>query len=169
MSDNEMDDIWERIDLVADEVGGDLAKIERCRNARRKGVGGGHGGAAASLSNTLQNLSKGAGAAGAGAPPAVAGVPRESDVNGYKWNQTDEDVQIRFAVPVVKAKFGYKSLKVTVADQTLCDGDMFNVGRCCCGQIYIYNSRCSQFRRERTVYIVGQEGRRGNLELWCNE
>jgi hypothetical protein len=75
MSDNEMDDIWERID-----VGGDLAKIERCRNARRKGVGGGHGGAAASLSNTLQNLSKGAGAAGAGAPPAVAGVLRESEV-----------------------------------------------------------------------------------------
>jgi hypothetical protein len=123
MSDNEMDDIWERINLVADEVGGDFAKIERCRNTRRKGVGGGHGGAVASLSNTLQNLSKGAGAAGAGAPPAIAGVLRESEENGYKRNQTDEDVQIRFAAPVVKAKFGYKSLNVTVADQTLCDGD----------------------------------------------
>lgn len=100
-----------------------MAKIERCRNARRKGVAGGHGGAAASLSNTLQNLSNGAAAAGAGASPAVVGVLRESEENGYRWNQTDEDVQSRFAVSVIKAKFGYKSLKVTVADQTLCDVD----------------------------------------------
>jgi hypothetical protein len=38
MSDNEMDDIWERIDLVTDEVGGDLAKIVRCRNKGGKGL-----------------------------------------------------------------------------------------------------------------------------------
>jgi hypothetical protein len=69
-------------------------------NARRKGFGGGQGGAAASLINMLQNLSKGAGAAGAGVPIVVAGVPRESEENGYTWNQTDEDVQTRFVVPV---------------------------------------------------------------------
>jgi hypothetical protein len=130
--DNELDDIWERVDLLADEVEGDLENVEWCRNARKKGGGGGHGGAAASLSKTLQNLSKGqggAGAPGAGAPPAVAGVPGESEENGYKWTQNDEEVEIRFAVQngtkakYVKVKFGYKTLKVTVAGQTLCDGD----------------------------------------------
>ena len=53
-----LDVVWERVNLEADEVEGDLDMIEWCRNARRKGSGGVHDAAAASLSNTLQNLSK---------------------------------------------------------------------------------------------------------------
>jgi hypothetical protein len=133
--DNEMDDIWERIDLTADDIAGDLDKVEWCRTARKKGGGGGHGGAAASLSNTLQKMSKGqggdqeGGSAAAASPPVSTGIPGENEENGYKWSQTDEEVEIRFAVApgtkakYVKVKFGYKSLKVAVAGQTLCDGD----------------------------------------------
>ena len=64
--DDEVKDIWERIDIVPAEVGGDgnteqqfLNQIEWCKVARKKGGGGGQGGKqAASLSNTLKNFSK---------------------------------------------------------------------------------------------------------------
>lgn len=56
--DDEIKDIWERVDMDVEEVEGDLDKIEWCRIARKKGGGGGHGGSsAASLSSTLQNMS----------------------------------------------------------------------------------------------------------------
>ena len=129
--DNEMADVWERVDLTADEVEGDLEKVEWCRTARKKGGGGGHGGTtAASLSNTMQNFSKQQGAAAsAGALPSPGGVPGETEENGYKWTQSSDEVEIRFAVAAgtkakyVKVKFGFKSLKVTLAGQTLCDGE----------------------------------------------
>jgi hypothetical protein len=129
--DNEVEDIWERVDITSEEVEGDLEQVEWCRIAKKKGGGGGHGGSsAASLSSTLQNMSKG----GGGNPMnhhnrAMTGLYQEGEENGYKWSQTQEEVELRFVVApgtkakYVKVKFGRKTLKVTVAGQTLCDGE----------------------------------------------
>lgn len=125
--DNELEDIWEREDMLPEDVEGDLSKVEWCRTARKKNGGGGHGGAAANLSNTLQNMSKGSG--GNSNAIAAGGNPGDQEENGYKWSQTDDEVELRFSVApgtkakYVKVKFGFKTLKVSVAGQTLCDGD----------------------------------------------
>jgi hypothetical protein len=131
--DNEIEDIWERVDITQEEVEGDLSKIEWCKVAKRKGGGGGNGGVAASLSNTLQNIGKQqqqqtGGSAASAAVPSLGEVPGEHRENGFKWTQNDEEVELRFSVApgtkakYVKVKFGRKSLKVVVAGQTLCDG-----------------------------------------------
>ena len=48
--DNEMKDIWERLDFTAKEAEGYLDYKEWCRTARKKGVGGGKGSGAAAAS-----------------------------------------------------------------------------------------------------------------------
>ena len=128
--DNEMDDIWEREDINPDEVEGDVSKIDWCKAAKKKGGGGGCGGSAASLSNTLQNISKQqSGQAAPAAVPSLGEVTGESSENGYKWIQNDEECELRFSVApgtkakYVKVKFGLKTLKVTLAGQTICDGE----------------------------------------------
>ncbi len=133
--DDEVEDVWKRLDITPEEVEGDLSKVEWCRTAKKKGGGGGSGGAAASLSNTLQNIGKQQpGGGGGGAKPAVPDLGGgngngEHNEDGYKWSQNDEEVELKFAVApgtkakYVKVKFGHKSLKVTVAGQTLCDGE----------------------------------------------
>jgi len=127
--DNEIADIWERVDITHAEVEGDLSKIEWCKTAKKKGGGGGHGGAAASLSNTLQNIGKQQPGAAPAAVPNLGEVPGEHIEIGYKWSQNDEEVELRYSVApgtkskYVKVKFGRKSLKVVVAGQTLCDGE----------------------------------------------
>uniref|UniRef100_A0A7S3V6J3 CS domain-containing protein n=1 Tax=Chaetoceros debilis TaxID=122233 RepID=A0A7S3V6J3_9STRA len=136
--DNEVADIWERVDFTEDDITGDLSKVEWCRTARKKGGGGGHGGAPASLSSTLSNMTaqqNGAGAnasaIGAGAAPSTGttGTPGDNEENGYKWSQTDDEVEIRFAVPsntkakYVKVKYGIQSLKVSMSGTTLCEGE----------------------------------------------
>lgn len=129
--DNEMEDIWERVDINVEEIEGDLDIVEWCRTARKKGGGGGQGGSsAASLSSTLQNMGKGGGNDAMSHKRAITGgMYQEGEENGYKWSQTEEEVELRFAVApgtkakYVKVKFGQKTLKVTVAGQTLCDGE----------------------------------------------
>ena len=109
--DNEAEDIWERVDFTEEELQGDLDAKEWVKTARTKGGGGGVGTAAASLSGMM------------------SGTSNEAQENGYKWSQTEDEVELKFAVAsgtkakYCKVKFGPKSLKVTVAGQTLCDGN----------------------------------------------
>lgn len=109
--DNEVEDIWERVDFTEDEVAGDLESKEWIKTAKQKGGGGGVGTAAASLSGMMNGASN---------------VGQE---DGYKWSQTEDEVEIKFSVPpgtkakYCKVKFARKSLRVTVAGQTLCDGE----------------------------------------------
>ena len=105
-----MEDIWERVDFTEDELQGDLGSKDWIKIAREKGGGGGVGTAAASLSGMM------------------SGASNEGQENGYKWSQTEDEVELRFAVAsgtkakYCKVKFARNSLKVTVAGQTLCDG-----------------------------------------------
>ncbi len=130
--DDEVKDIWERVDFTEDDIAGgngDLSQVEWCRTARKKGGGGGHGGSAASLSNTLSNMAAQKGASPGNTQAIASAVPGELEENGYKWSQTDEEVELRFAVATgtkakyVKVKYGVKSLKVSVSGSTLCDGE----------------------------------------------
>lgn len=111
--DNEMQDIWERVDFTEEDIQGDLESKEWIKTARQKGGGGGVGGAASSLSGMM------------------SGASQTSNEDGYKWSQTEDEVEIKFSVPpgtkakYCKVKFGRKSLRVTVAGQTLCDGETF--------------------------------------------
>jgi len=124
--DNETEDIWKRVDLDVSEVEGDLNGVEWCRIARRKGGGGGYGGTgtAASLSGLMGNA-----LGGGDLTKGSSLASKELSENGYKWSQTDDEVEIKIGVAsgtkakYVKVKFGRKSLKVTVAGQTLCDGE----------------------------------------------
>ncbi len=110
-NDNEIQDIWERVDFTEEDIQGDLETKEWIKTCKKKGGGGGVGGAASSLSGMM------------------SGTSQTSNEDGYKWSQTDDEVEIKFSVaPGTKAKyckvkFGRKSLKVTVAGQTLCDGE----------------------------------------------
>jgi len=131
--DNETGDVWERIDLGVDEVEGDLDEVEWCRTARKKGGGGGRGSgaAAASLSGLMGNaLGKGGGGGIPGGANSIGGG--EMSENGYKWSQNNDEVEIKLAVApgtkakYVKVKFGRNTLKVTVAGQTLCDGETWS-------------------------------------------
>ena len=108
--DNEVEDIWERVDFTEEEVQGDLESKDWIKTAKQKGGGGGVGTAAASLSGMM------------------SGASNISQEDGYKWSQTEDEVELKFSVPsgtkakYCKVKFGRKSLRVTVAGQTLCDG-----------------------------------------------
>mmetsp|Transcript_15458 Transcript_15458/g.19627 ORF Transcript_15458/g.19627 Transcript_15458/m.19627 type:complete len:329 (-) Transcript_15458:35-1021(-) len=114
--DNEAEDIWERVDFDEAEVQGDLESKEWVKKAKQKGGGGGIGTAAASLSGMMNG-------AGGGLTNNVG------EENGYKWSQTEDEVEIKFSVPAgtkakyCKVKFGSKTLRVTVAGQTFCDGE----------------------------------------------
>lgn len=130
--DDEVADIWERVDFTPEDVEGDLNEKEWIQIARKKGGGGGHGGVAASLSNTLKKM--GGSATGTNSSSAAPGVTAiapsdEKEEKGFSWAQTEEEVEIKFKVAknvkakYVKVKFGPKSLKVTSTGQTLIDGE----------------------------------------------
>jgi len=118
--DNEIEDIWERVDFTEDEVQGNLQDKEWVKISKQKGGGGGAGGAAASLSGMMSNSM--------GGQPSAGVTSSIGEENGYKWTQTEDELEIKFSVSAgtkakyCKVKFGRKSLKVTVAGQTLCDG-----------------------------------------------
>ena len=52
----------------------------------------------------------------------------ETEADGYRWSQTEEEVELKFAVAsgtkakYVKVSFARRSVKVTVAGQTLIRG-----------------------------------------------
>lgn len=123
--DDEAGDVWERVDFTADDAS---PGNEWCKTARSSGGGGGHGGSsgAPSLSGMMSKALGGGAAGGAGTMAATAGGDAQGD--GYKWSQTDDEVEMKFTVsPGLKAKyvkvnFGRKSVKITAAGQTLANG-----------------------------------------------
>ena len=138
--DDEVGDVWERVDFTIEDAD---CRSDWCRQARKPGGGGGRGaeggvgGAAApSLSNLMaQQLAAAqgghSGAAVGGLPllqQGVAGVGGEADTGTYKWSQTDEEVELKFAVAkgtkskYIKVNFGRQKVKVTVAGTTLVNG-----------------------------------------------
>mmetsp|Transcript_61344 Transcript_61344/g.72861 ORF Transcript_61344/g.72861 Transcript_61344/m.72861 type:complete len:329 (-) Transcript_61344:115-1101(-) len=115
--DNEMDDIWTRIDFTEKDANPDS---EWCREASKKGGGGGTGGRAASSSNMMSGgagLSRGDG----------GGEKKEGE---YVWSQTNDEVELKFVVAIdtlskeVKVNFGRNNLKVTVRGKTLAEGEL---------------------------------------------
>mmetsp|Transcript_29548 Transcript_29548/g.65095 ORF Transcript_29548/g.65095 Transcript_29548/m.65095 type:complete len:350 (-) Transcript_29548:73-1122(-) len=133
--DDEVADIWERVDFTVEDAD---CRSEWCREARKPGGGGGRGaagggGAAPSLSGLMAKqlaAAQGGGAVGAGGMPMLPQSPGGEVDNGeYKWSQTDEEIELKFKVApgtkskYVKVNFGRKKVKVTVAGQTLVNGE----------------------------------------------
>jgi hypothetical protein len=151
--DDEVKDIWERVDFMPDEAEGDLSQKEWIKIAIKKGGGGGHGGSAASLSNTLSNIGK----SNNGMNPTTGALAAESGEiqgDGFSWSQTDEEVEIKIKVAKnikakhVKVKFGKKSLKVTSAGQTLIDGETW-----------------AEFSNDDSTFTIQDDNESGGREL----
>jgi len=140
--DDEVGDVWERVDFTVEDAD---CRSHWCRQARKPGGGGGRGsesggGAAApSLSNLMAQQVAAAqghggrvGGAAAGGMPLLqtgtAGAGGEADAGTFKWSQTDEEVELKFAVAkgtkskYIKVNFGRQKIRVTVAGTTLVDG-----------------------------------------------
>mmetsp|Transcript_46598 Transcript_46598/g.141154 ORF Transcript_46598/g.141154 Transcript_46598/m.141154 type:complete len:352 (-) Transcript_46598:28-1083(-) len=123
--DDEVGDVWERVDFTCDDAN---PGSEWCHTARTSGGGGGHGGTAGAPSlSGMMTQAFGGGGAGTGTMVPTAGGEAEAD--GYRWSQTDDEVEIKFSVAsglkakYVKVNFGRKSVKVTAAGQTLANGE----------------------------------------------
>lgn len=120
--DDEMKDIWTRLDFTVDDVD---SNSEWCKNARKGGGGGGLGGSAPPSLSRMMTKAVGSGASGG----AALDEGEKDGENGCKWSQTAEEVELRFNVAsgtkakYVKVAFGRTSLKVTVAGQTLISGN----------------------------------------------
>jgi hypothetical protein len=120
--DDEAKDDWTRVDLRKEEV----MKLQSpwITIANAMGGGGGHGKAAASLSGVMGQMQM---QSGGQVPQKV--TTQEEDL-GYTWDQTKDEVEIKFKVSsgtkakYCKVTFGISSLKVTVAGQTLCQGPL---------------------------------------------
>lgn len=183
--DDEVKDIWERIDILPEEVGGDcdggggggeeqklLNSIEWCKIARKKGGGGGQGGSASCLSNTLKNFSKqtqnqiqqqqGSEATPTTTTAAAADTSMEDENdNKYTWTQTDDEIEIKFIVPNetksknVKVKFGMKSLKVSLIGLATDDDEN---GVLCDGELW------DEIDTEGSTFTLQNENS-GNREL----
>ena len=121
--DDEIKDIWERIDFMVEDASPDA---EWCRLALKKGGGGGGGGgkSAASLSGMMNQ--------GNFFPNGKNTLPsshNELEENGFTWSQTDDEVELKFSVAsgtkakYVKIKFQRNSLKIAVAGQVLLEGE----------------------------------------------
>jgi hypothetical protein len=144
--DNEMTDVWERVDFVTADA--DPA-AEWCRVARSPGGGGGSGGrtAASSLSNLVQSQfqNNGSSTASSNNVQIINGSASGSDGNLFgmngaspvmeswgSWTQTNDEVELKFSVVAgtkskyCKVQFARTTLKVTVAGQTLVQGTTFD-------------------------------------------
>jgi hypothetical protein len=124
--DNEEDE-WLRMDFTPEEVEGNANWIAI---ARAKGGGGGTGGASASGAHSLSSVMKKMGqaqVADGGGADSAAQQQQENDL-GYSWNQTDDEVEIKFDVPAetkakdVKVNFGKEKIKITVSGELLAEG-----------------------------------------------
>lgn len=121
--DDEIGDIWERVDFTVEDAN---PRAAWCEEARKQGGGGGGGGSGGPRSLTgLMNQNAGAITNGANNSGFDKG---EGD--GYKWSQNDEEVELRFPVAAgtkakyVKINFARTTLKVIVAGQTLVNGEL---------------------------------------------
>ena len=135
--DDEAGDVWQRLDFGPDDAD---PRAEWCREARRPGGGGGKSGAggaggggaagagggasAPSLSGLMAQYAQGGSGSGV-AMPAVASSGGEI----FKWSQNDEEVELKFSVArgtkakYVKVNYSKRKVKVTVAGQTLVNGE----------------------------------------------
>ena len=135
--DNEVIDIWERIDFSVQDAD---PSSEWCRIARGSGGGGGSGAAAASSLSNLVSQHQGMkitdGSSGVDAVQGDTlygynGAPPVRETWGT-WTQTDEEVELKIAVaPGTKAKyckvnFGRTLLKVTVSGTAILQGTPFD-------------------------------------------
>jgi hypothetical protein len=108
--DHEGQDEWKRVDFEPEDLDPDSDWIQV---AKSQGGGGGSGASnAASLSGTMSQLQQN----------------QQDEDFGYKWDQTEEEVELRFTVSAdvsakqIQVKFARNSLKVKVAGETLVDG-----------------------------------------------
>lgn len=127
--DDEVKDVWERVDFTVEEAD---PRAEWCDVARKQGGGGGGGGSAGGGARSLSGLmNQQAQITGGGAGASAGGNGfREGQGDGFTWNQNDDEVELRFPVAAntkakyVKVNFGKSTLKVTVAGQTLLNGQL---------------------------------------------
>ena len=126
--DDEARDDWTRIDIHKEEM--DLTS-PWIIIAASQGGGGGHGKIAASLSGVMGQMQMQGGAPSSSSSSSSLGAMTPEIAQeelGYQWEQTKEEVEIKFKVTSgTKAKyckvvFGLSTLKITVAGQTICNG-----------------------------------------------
>mmetsp|Transcript_26100 Transcript_26100/g.39495 ORF Transcript_26100/g.39495 Transcript_26100/m.39495 type:complete len:322 (+) Transcript_26100:25-990(+) len=113
--DNEQDEDegWKRLDFTHDDL---ASKSDWIKIAKSTNGGGGSGASnAASLSGTLNQMN-------------MNSSKQNEELLGYKWDQTEEEVEIRFTVAAdvkaknVQIKFQHSSLSVKVSGETLAEG-----------------------------------------------
>eukprot|EP00559_Dactyliosolen_fragilissimus_P001191 CAMPEP_0184863144 /NCGR_PEP_ID=MMETSP0580-20130426/9303_1 /TAXON_ID=1118495 /ORGANISM="Dactyliosolen fragilissimus" /LENGTH=379 /DNA_ID=CAMNT_0027361279 /DNA_START=63 /DNA_END=1199 /DNA_ORIENTATION=- len=140
--DDEMGDVWERIDFVVQdatiEMMADHTTRDRkesipkwCIDARKRGGGGGS--APSFVHGSQSHLQTQASSKPTPQRPSLAASSNsetmEQTENGYKWSQTAEEVEVKFTIPAgtkskqVQVHFQRNSLKVVVCDKILCHGD----------------------------------------------
>jgi len=122
--DDEITDVWERVDFTVEDTNPDASW---CSLARTKGGGGGRGNAAAaSLSGMMNQANFGV---GQNDNKAQNNNFINNEEEGYTWNQSKEEVELKFSVApgtkakYVKIKFQRKYVKVVVAGQVLLEGE----------------------------------------------
>ena len=122
--DDEMADIWERVDFTVEDAN---PRAEWCEQARKHGGGGGGGGSAGGPRSLSGLMSQNAGALTNGGSNNGFDY---GEGDGYTWSQNDEEVELRFPVAAgtkakyVKVNFARTTLKVIVAGQTLANGEL---------------------------------------------
>jgi CS domain len=141
--DNEATDVWERLDFTLEDAD---PSAEWCRVASSPGGGGGSGSAASSPASlsSLVGSAMGSNAAvvdaSRGAAAATASADTMYGMNGAavvepwgSWTQNRDEVELKFALqdPAVPSKqvvvkFARNHLKVTVVDQTVLEGKLFD-------------------------------------------
>ena len=126
--DNEMADIWQRVDFTSADADPTAAW---CRTARSSGGGGGHGGTkASSLSGIVQQQLSNAQVVAPTAPTPMYGMNGGTAVEESwgRWTQTDDEVEVKLTIPAsVKPKIIFKrnQLTINVQDETKVQGTLF--------------------------------------------
>jgi hypothetical protein len=119
--DDEVKDIWNRVDLKANECTGDA---KWCK-AGGGGAGGGSGNSLSSLMAQQQAMNLGTATNTAAADPNA-----ETEESNYSWTQNSDEVEIKIALPAntpsnqISVKFSVKSLKVQVSSSTVLEGSL---------------------------------------------
>jgi CS domain len=141
--DDEAADVWERLDFTVEDAD---PSAEWCRVASSPGGGGGSGSAASSPASLSSLVGSAMGSntavvdASRGAAAAAASTDSMFGMNGASvvepwgsWTQNRDEVELKFAlqdpnVPSkqVKVNFARNHLKVTVVDQTVLEGTLFD-------------------------------------------
>lgn len=140
--DDESTDVWERLDFIASDAD---PSSDWCRVAAGTGGGGGSGSASsnpASLSSLVGSaMGSNTAVIDGTSPAATASADNMFGMNGASvaepwgsWTQNRDEVELKFALEdpntpskQVKVNFARNRLKVTVADQPLLEGKLFDI------------------------------------------